>query len=68
MENFVMNGDKVFCTMTKQEFLDKHLEMVRLIKKELFAEKRKEQKKRWNRTAYLNRVQKEKQTSLGSED
>ena len=63
-----MNGDKVFCSMSKQEFLDNHLEMVRLIKKELFAEKRKEQKKKWNRTAYLNRIEKEKQMSVGSED
>jgi len=68
MENCVINGDKVFCSMTKQEFLDNYREIVSRIKKEVFAEKKKEQKKRWNRTAYLNRIQKEKQSSPDSED
>ena len=61
MENFVMNGDKVFISMTKQEFIDNYLEIARKVKRDLFASKLKEQKKKWNRTAYLNRINKQKE-------
>lgn len=68
MDNFVINGDRVFCSMTKQEFVDNYQEMARLVKKDVFAEKKKEQKKKWNHTAYMNRVEKQKQVNTVSKD
>lgn len=59
MENFVMNGDRVFISMSRQEYVDHHIEIIRKVKRDLFASKLKEQKKKWNRTAYENRKNKQ---------
>lgn len=60
MENFVMNGDRVFISMTKQEYIDNYIDIIRKVKRDVFSDKLKEQKRRWNRTAYQNRLNKEK--------
>ena len=64
MENFIMNGDKVFISMSRQEYVDNYIEIIRQVKKDLYASKLKEQKKKWNRTAYLNRLKKEKEVEV----